>query len=499
VRRPRGHDGARRPPQWQPQSGERVYLTRRLVAPAVDIAMLAAGALAIHFISPTPGPTGEVPPEPVGWLIAFSLLVIALLTLRGMYSPPMRLELLEEMRLVVSGTAVAATALLTLRVMTTNEPWVAAETVRQWALVTPLLMAGRGAVLFSEIRARRKGAAGWATLIIGAGRIGHLTAKRLLDEPEMGLRPVGFLDGDPLDMGDRSTHLPLLGGDGDLDEVVSSHRVRHAIITFSTASHESLLALVRRCWQLGVTVSVVPRLFEIEGERASTERLGGLPLVGIKPANPNGWQFAAKYALDRLASFVSLVLLLPLLALLALAVRITMGSPVFYRQRRVGRDGHEFEMLKFRTMRSPSTDGEEADADWALEQLHGAAAATSVRVEDRLTPLGRFLRRSSLDELPQLWNVLHGDMSLIGPRPERVSYVQRFDESVYRYSDRHRVKSGLTGWAQVNGLRGKTSLADRVEWDNYYIENWSLWLDFKILLRTIARVPRGQPEGQRGQ
>jgi lipopolysaccharide/colanic/teichoic acid biosynthesis glycosyltransferase len=159
---------------------------------------------------------------------------------------------------------------------------------------------------------------------------------------------------------------------------------------------------------------------------------------------------------------------------------------VLYRQRRIGRDGQAFEMLKFRSMRA-------ADPDAPAPALPAGAAVAPGGVEgvDRRTPVGAFLRRSSLDELPQLFNVLRGDMSMVGPRPERPEYVARFDAIVDRYEDRHRVKSGITGWAQVNGLRGKTPLEERVEWDNWYIQNWSLWLDFKILVKTIGAVFRG--------
>jgi lipopolysaccharide/colanic/teichoic acid biosynthesis glycosyltransferase len=164
-----------------------------------------------------------------------------------------------------------------------------------------------------------------------------------------------------------------------------------------------------------------------------------------------------------------------------------MGGPVLFRQRRVGRDGVVFEMLKFRTMADAPTVGE-SDAHWASLILNAPTDREPMAGPDRRTPVGRLLRKLSLDELPQLWNVLRGDMSLIGPRPERVQYVEQFSEAVYRYTDRHRMKSGLTGWAQVHGLRGETSLQDRVEWDNFYIENWSPWLDVQILFRTLPTL-----------
>jgi lipopolysaccharide/colanic/teichoic acid biosynthesis glycosyltransferase len=176
------------------------------------------------------------------------------------------------------------------------------------------------------------------------------------------------------------------------------------------------------------------------------------------------------------------VMLLPVLAITALAVYVSLGWPLLFRQERVGRDGKRFAMLKFRSMQQPT---EQATTD---VRLPTDTAPGGVEGADRRTRLGAFLRRTCLDELPQIFNVVRGDMSLVGPRPERPEYVAVFEQGVYRYADRHRVKSGITGWAQVNGLRGKTSLTDRVEWDNYYIENWSLWLDVKILLFTALSV-----------
>jgi len=201
----------------------------------------------------------------------------------------------------------------------------------------------------------------------------------------------------------------------------------------------------------------------------------------MQAPNPRGWEFLCKNLIDRAAAAVGLLLLAPVLSAVALVIKLTSPGPVLFRQRRIGRDGSAFELLKFRSMRV-------GGGAWT-GPVNGQAPG-GIEGEDRRTPVGRLLRRTSIDELPQLWNVLCGDMSLVGPRPERPEYVERFGYEFERYHDRHRVKSGITGWAQVNGLRGKTELEDRIEWDNYYIENWTLALDFKILARTIVAVFR---------
>jgi exopolysaccharide biosynthesis polyprenyl glycosylphosphotransferase len=342
------------------------------------------------------------------------------------------------------------------------------------------LSAGRVAFYWTQAKARQEGESVRPTLIVGAGRIGYVTARRLLERPELGLKPVAFLDKEPLE-DTRSLGLPVAGASWDLDEVVSRYGVQQVIVTFSTAPDEVLLRLVRRCENLHIPVSVVPRLFERVPERHTVEHLGGLPLMTAHPADPKSVQFAIKYALDRACAGLLLLFAAPVLLTAALAVRVKMGRPIFFRQTRVGRDGRTFEILKFRSMRP-------AQAEVELDLPEGVAPG-GVEGDDRRTGLGAFLRRTSIDELPQLLNVLRGDMSVVGPRPERPEFVSQFERNVYRYGDRHRVKSGITGWAQVNGLRGKTSIAERAEWDNFYIENFSLWLDLKILLLTLCAVP----------
>jgi exopolysaccharide biosynthesis polyprenyl glycosylphosphotransferase len=415
----------------------------------------------------------------------------------GLYTPRLRLQLRDELRGVLAASALVTLSITGIVLATGLRTGVGDAAVAQWLVAATMLCGGRVALFGGQRAARRRLTAGSRTLIIGAGQVGHLAAKRLLDTPALGLRPVGFLDKEPLlDERERILkglpEMPLLGASWDLEQVVATHGIDYVVVAFSTAPHEVMLNIVRTCWKLGVGVLVVPRLYEVEGRRMHVEHLGALPLVALHSLDPRGWQFAVKYGIDRAAAMLALIGLAPLLALIALAVRITMGGPVLFRQQRVGRDGHLFEMLKFRTMTGAPDRAGEADAEWATLILAGTgldgAAGHAQRSEDRRTPLGNVLRKLSLDELPQLWNVLCGDMSLVGPRPERLHYVQRFEEAINRYPDRHRVKSGLTGWAQVNGLRGETSLVDRVEWDNFYIENWSPWLDLKIMLKTLPAM-----------
>ena len=444
----------------------------------VDALMLTAAVVVADLGSGRAG----VPPTPALWLAAFPILTFVFMAARGMYRQRAFLRVLDDLRVTVTATALAAMIVLSLRVLTADDPWMAAQTARLWAFASIYLLAGRVVLSWSELRARRRGESVRPTLVVGAGRVGRLTAKRLREHPELGLRPVGFLDKEPLDGKDGD--LPVLGASWDLDRIVAEHGVRHVVLSFSTAPQSVLLRIMQRCQELGVEVSMVPRFYEKVVGHIGVEYLGGLPLMMAQPTNPRGWHFTVKYLSDRIAATFLLVLVSPVLLAAALGVLVTMGRPVFFRQPRAGLDGHVFDIIKLRTMR-PSKPGGDAPAD-----LPAGTAPGGVEGEDRRTPLGSFLRKSSIEELPQLWNVVRGEMSLVGPRPERPEYVERFSEQIERYGARHRVKAGITGWAQVHGLRGRTSLADRVEWDNYYIENWSLWLDVKILLLTVLAVVR---------
>jgi exopolysaccharide biosynthesis polyprenyl glycosylphosphotransferase len=476
--RARGESVAPRAPA---QAAHRLAATTTwaLACLAVDVTMLVLAGLATSVGAAA----GGFASAPIGWTIGFGALTLALFRTRGLYALRLRLRTLDDLRSIATATTLAAMIVLSVRILLGDSLDLAAESIRPWAFALVYLASGRVALHWSQTKARAQGENVRRTLIVGAGKIGCLTAKRLLETPELGLEPVAFLDKDPLVDPKEALGLPVAGASWDLDAVVSQYRIDQVIVTFSTAPDEVLLRLVRRCEELGITVSVVPRLFERVPERHSVEHLGGIPLLTAHPANPKSFQFAVKYLIDRVLAAVALLLLSPVMAATALAVWISLGRPIFFRQRRVGRDGRTFEILKFRSMRQTSDSPE--PTDFALPDGVGPGG---VEGDDRRTRLGALLRASSIDELPQLFNVLLGDMSMVGPRPERPEYVSQFERKVYRYGERHRVKSGITGWSQVHGLRGKTSIADRAEWDNFYIENFSLWLDLKIMVLTFGAV-----------
>jgi exopolysaccharide biosynthesis polyprenyl glycosylphosphotransferase len=316
-------------------------------------------------------------------------------------------------------------------------------------------------------------------VIVGTGAIGQRLAAAMRAHPEYGLTPVGFVDFDPLATAHEGLVLPVLGGIGDLPKILSHIDVHDIVFAFSKQPDAHMVRIVRGCVRLDLQVFVVPRYFELCGtdRRARIETIWGIPLMRLRrwPLRPGNRR--AKRLMDVLFAGVGLIALSPVLALCAVAVRCG-GAPVIFRQQRVGLHGRIFVLYKFRSMRT----GHDDTSRWSVTDDPG------------ITRVGRFLRWTSLDELPQLVNVLRGDMSLVGPRPERPYFADSFAERIRRYGERHRVATGLTGWAQVHGLRGDSSIEDRVTFDNYYIENWSLWSDMKIILRTVTAMLRHRPQ-----
>jgi len=310
-------------------------------------------------------------------------------------------------------------------------------------------------------------------LIAGSGELGRLVADKILEHRELGYQIIGFVDdkatGDHL--GYRG--LPLLGPVEDISEIAAREAVDHLYVALPPEQHLRMLQLIESTSRECVDVKVVPDLLQVIALRARLEDLDGVPVININDVPLQGFNTIVKRAIDIAISSVALGILAAPLGILAALVRLTSRGPVFYYQERMGLDGKSIIIVKFRSMFDDAEAG--TGPVWARQN------------DPRVTPFGRFLRRSNLDELPQLWNVLRGDMSIVGPRPERPHFVAQFKHRIPQYMLRHKVKAGLTGWAQVHGWRGNTSIEKRIEYDLYYIENWSVRLDLKIMWLTLLR------------
>lgn len=411
---------------------------------------------------------------PLGQDLVLLVVVLALYASAGLYRSRLSLSALDDLP-ALTGRALVAAALTSSLALALGA---ASQTSRLFGTATLLAVAVvvLRAVAYAVVRRFR--ARGWVahpTLLLGAGQVGGQIAALLLAHPSYGLRPVGFLDSDPLLRPDERP-VPLLGGTEALPSVLVEFGVRDVVVAFSSVPGSEMVDIIRTCDRLDVEIFFVPRLFELHNTSREMDQVWGVPLVRLRRAAFRTFSWRLKRVFDVVASGLALLVLSPLLAALALAVRLEGGPGVLFRQERVGLDGRPFELLKLRSLRP--VDESESATLWSIAR------------DDRLGPVGRFIRSTSLDELPQLWNILRGDMTVVGPRPERPSFVATFSSSHPRYTSRHRVPAGLTGWAQIHGLRGDTSIEDRARFDNYYIENWSLWVDLKIILRTALTVLR---------
>jgi Undecaprenyl-phosphate glucose phosphotransferase len=310
-------------------------------------------------------------------------------------------------------------------------------------------------------------------LIAGAGDLGRVVADKVLEHRELGFKVVGFLD-------DRATGdhigyrgIPLLGMLGEADDIIRRERIDHVYVALPLEEHVKMLGLVEATNREGVDVHVVPDLLQFIALRARLENLDGVPIISLNDVPLRGFNSLLKRAIDVAISGAALTGMAIPFAIIALIIKRSSAGPVFYTQERMGLDGNAFDVLKFRSMYEGAED--ETGPVWARDD------------DPRCTPIGTWLRRFDIDELPQLWNVFRGDMSIVGPRPERPYFVEQFKHRIPQYMLRHKVKAGITGWAQVNGWRGNTSLEKRIEYDLYYIENWSVSLDLKIMWLTVIR------------
>ena len=416
-----------------------------------------------------------VPGNPVHLVVL--LVYVLVFYVAGLYRSRLNLSLLDDLPYILAASLVGFALKMSLIALFPSVDPPPRQVLHALVLLAAVLLV-RWTAYTVVRKARCRGRVRHRTLILGAGPVGVRLANTLRDQGGYGLDPVGFVDSTPPAEDPSLLTAPVLGRYEELGKIIRGHQIRDVIVAFGGANEDDLVDILRTCDRLDVEVFMVPRLFELHNANRYTDEIWGIPLIRVRRAVFRSPWWTVKRFVDIVVSGLALVVLSPVLAVCALAVRYEGGPGIIFRQQRVGLDGRPFDVLKFRSLKP--VDETESQTNW------------NIKHDDRLGPVGRFLRASSLDELPQLWNILRGDMSLVGPRPERPHFVQQFSTHIPRYTARHRVPAGLTGWAQAHGLRGDTSIEDRARFDNYYIENWSPWLDMKILVKTVGQVIRRQ-------
>ena len=436
--------------------------------------------LVAHFLPVTKG----VPPfsRYILLLPVLSLLWPVVLYFHGLYQVKRGRSRIDEffgiLFSVLIASALTLGATLYVRVYIRYQPevaplWEYSQAVFGFFIVLDVLAlnAGRWALRNYLERMWAAGHNVKRVLVAGAGELGHTVAETILAHRELGYQVVGFLDDTPAR---GLPGVPVLGALGSVMDVATAHRVDQLYIALPLEEHAKLLELIKSVSNECLDIKVVPDLVQYATIKAALEDLDGIPIISLNEVPLQGWNSMLKRSMDIVLGSLLLMVFSPFLAAIAVAIKLRGGpGPVYFRQERISVDGRTFLMWKFRSMHHEAE--KESGPVWASAE------------DPRRTPVGAWLRRFNLDELPQLINVVSGDMSLVGPRPERPPFVQQFKDRIPQYMLRHRVKSGITGWAQVNGWRGNTSIEKRIEYDLYYIENWSLRLDLKILILTLFR------------
>jgi Undecaprenyl-phosphate glucose phosphotransferase len=412
---------------------------------------------------------------PLGTYLSFLPIALALWFYaswaNGLYHPHRKHFFIDEALAVAKSGSIATLILIALTFFYRDYSFSRVMLLLFWGTSILLASVGRACIIVAVRVRRRHGFNLSEAIIVGGGELGRTVAQKIAELPQLGLRVAGFVDDAAPTAVPGEPPARYLGRIDDLPELVRSRNVTQVFFALPRESHADLERGLALIGQEMIDILIVPDILQFVMLRAGLESLDGIPMINLAETPLSGWYAPVKRVTDLVFSLLGLVILAPLFVLIAVAIKLASPGPILYRQERMSLDGTLFEMFKFRSMR---VDAEaETGAVWASQD------------DPRRTRLGAFLRRTSLDELPQLFNILKGQMSFVGPRPERPVFVDQFREKVPRYMLRHKVKCGLTGWAQVNGWRGNTSIEKRIEYDIYYVENWSLTFDLKILWLTL--------------
>ena len=449
-----------------------------MITDAVMIALAFTLAYLIRFQNALSDPNVKVGPytDYIGLLVVqvMTIVIVAFATQRyHLIRAVSRIDEFYAVFGIVSIGTMMSVAVSTLLFKSLELDFPRVLIIYAWLLTILLMTLGR--VLYHVIQSRlqARGLGRDRALIVGTGDIGRLILEKIKSSPSLGYEVIGFVIKNGENGSTESLDVPVLGSANDLPDLIDSLQIDEVIIALPEASHTEILDLISKCSRASLSIKVFPDVFQIIASQVSIDDLGGLPLLSIRDVRLRGWRVTVKRLVDLIFSSIFLVVLAPFMFIVAILIKLESPGSVFYAQERMGLDARPFAMIKFRSMRQDA-------------EAHGPGWTTPD--DPRRTRLGSLLRKLNFDELPQLINVLLGDMSLVGPRPERPVYVEQFKRTIPRYMERHKEKAGLTGWAQVNGLRGDTSIEERTKYDLWYIENWSLLLDFKIVIRTIFRT-----------
>ena len=451
-----------------------------LIRVAIDAVAIEGSFLLsywIRFRTPLFGHLGfdPAPPPPIEGYIAGSgvMMLVWLLLFRAskVYRPRRRVSLSDELISIARWGTAGMLILMSAAFLYRGFSYSRTVFALIWATSIVLILLGRALVASLERKMHRRGKFLRTAVIIGNDALANDVFVRLHRHPSFGFDIAGYFAEAPAGAGLRLSGVEYLGPITNAAEFIGTRGVSVVFIALRAGEHQRLFDLVSDSEGLDVQFMMIPDVLEVLTSQVRLTEYEGLPFLTLKGNPLTGWGRVAKRMMDVCVSALLLLVLSPFLFLIAVLVRLSSHGSILYKQERVGIDGTPFSILKFRSMR---TDAETVTGPvWAKKD------------DPRRTAVGTFLRKTSLDELPQLLNVLKGEMRLVGPRPERPYFVEQFREKVPKYLDRHRVKTGMTGWAQVNGLRGDTSIEERIKFDLYYIENWSFALDIKILLRTV--------------
>ncbi len=463
---------------------DRIKLAIDLLRVVFDVAMLALAFYAGYLLRPVLLLSGVAPvdfPPFVRYVPTMLLHIAVIVTVfyfARMYHMPRRFSRIDQARAVLTRVTIGSFIVNGMAQFILNpsffDPVDYPRTMffYVWFLSIIFVIIGREIHRIIENTARTRGVASDTLLVIGAGKIVQDIINKTRSQRDLGYTIAGIVT-DTMRPHERFSGVPVLGGTADLPYLIDAYGVEQVIIAQPDAGRDEIVEWVTLCQRGRVDIKVYPDMFAYMAGDLGVDDLDGMPLITVRDISLRGWKLSLKRGLDIVGSVMGLVFFSPWMLLTALLIKLESPGAVFYTQERMGLDGKPFQMIKFRSMRQ---DAEKTGAGWTTAG------------DPRVTKIGKFMRRTSWDELPQLINVLVGEMSLVGPRPERPVYVQQFRERIPRYMERHREKAGMTGWAQIHGMRGDTSIAERTSYDLYYVENWSLWLDIQIIIRTVVQI-----------